>query len=197
MAIPFAALAVASAAVKGVGILMDHKAQEEEAENNEEAAKRALRLGRRDLSIRSLEEGTAASEMKERAGLRADSAIGTARASAASAGVRGQSADSILSSILGDLGQYNLSVDDNLRRTQDQLDRHRTGLESQTQSRINEIQRPSLAKTALGLGATALDAYTHHRQMTFVPGLDPTGQNDPKDDDYETLKITPGGTAHG
>ena len=167
---PFTALAAASAVVKGISTVLDHEAQDDQYDANKRAAERALRLKRRDLTIREIEEQVAAGQILEEGRRESAAAIGTATASTASAGVRGASADAITLSILGDQARHSQSVRDNLVRTQDQIDRLRAGADAQAQSRINSVQRPSMLQTALRLGGIGLGAYTTQKRYTDTGG---------------------------
>lgn len=201
MALPVAGiLMAASAAVKIGSAVADHLAANEQAEEQlratSTAANRALKLKRRDLSIRGIEESQSAADRRLQGLRQATGAQGRSRASAASAGVEGQSADALISTISGDLGRFYQSVDYNLQVTLDQLDRVEQGAEAERDARINSVptQGGSLAQTLLRIGGAGLDL-----AGGFMANR-PSGADIPvpgNPDDYDSTTIPIPGGAYG
>lgn len=156
-------LAGLSAAVKIGSAVSSHIAQDKQADATEGAVRQALRLKRRDLSIRGIEESRRAAQGRSLADRQAMGASGTARASGAAAGVRGASNDAILGDISGDLARTYNSLDMNLVASLDQIERVRAGVDAEGQARLNSIERPSLFQTVLRSGGALLDAYSSMR----------------------------------
>lgn len=168
-------LAAAALAIEGISAVADHKAQEDQAKATRESAQRALQLTRRDLAIRSIQETRAASQSVLQGQRYARQLRGTARASAAAAGVAGRSAEALVADITRGEAEYIQSVRNNLVVTLDQLQRLREGAEAEAQSRINQAQGPSLLNTALRIGGAGLRfgdfIYRHYR----IPGEEANG----------------------
>lgn len=170
MAILGTILAATQLAV-GVGsAILSHKEQADAAETARREAQRALRLAYRDLSIRAMEETTAARQSLLMARRQAGQLRGTARASAAEAGVAGRSADAILADISRGEGEYTQSVQNNLVITLDQIQRLREAAESEAQTRISQYPRPSLLGTALRIGEAGLSFADFMYRNYRIPG---------------------------
>ena len=166
----------------GIGkAVAGHSAQDQQYRANRDAARSALRLKRRDLAIRSVEETTAARQQEGLAGEQALIASARTVASAAGAGVRGASVDALQDEIQGDLGRFRDSIDYNLTVTLDQIERMRAGAEAEAQARINSVARPGLLNTALQIGGAALDTYGLFRSYKKPVGLRDEIPNAPDD----------------
>jgi len=171
MALPIILAGVKAALTIG-GAVADHAAKDREARAAEAATRQALRLQRRDLSIRGIEEEQAANQGRALAERQAVGVSGVVGASAASAGVRGASVDAMQGEIQGDLSRAFDSIDFNRVASLDQLDRVRAGVEANAQSQLNSIERPSLMQTMLRAGAGALDAYSVYQRFSSPVGSD-------------------------
>jgi hypothetical protein len=171
MALPLILAGVQAALTIG-GAVANHVSQDKGTRAAEEATRQALRLQRQDLSIRAAEEQQAASQARALAERQATFAQGSARASAASAGVRGASVDAVAGDISGDLARTYDSIDFNLVASLDQIQRARESAEVEAQSRLNGIkaERPSMINTLLRAGGGALDAYSLYKRYSSPPG---------------------------
>jgi hypothetical protein len=171
MALPIILAGVQAALTIG-GAVADHVGKNREAKAAEASIQQSLRLQRRDLSIRSVEEKQAAGQGRTLAERQAMGALGATRASAASAGVRGDSVDALSAEIEGDLARTFQSIDFNLVASLDQIDRVRAGAEANAQSQINSLERPSLMRTMLRAGGGALDAFSTYQRFQKPLGSD-------------------------
>lgn len=94
-----------------------------ERKQGTQAANRAYEATIEDLNARLEEERLAAATQVDQAGVDSESARGTARASAAAAGIQGKSVDLLIKDIDRSEAVYRDSVDDNLISTEAQIGR--------------------------------------------------------------------------
>lgn len=123
------------------------------------AADRTYEQTIRDLSARLREETTAAREAQDQTAVRGSMLRGQARLGAAQAGVGGRSVDLLLMDLEKDEALADLSLERNLRATEDQIGRHRSAAEVNRQNAVAGLPNYNPFLGALNLASTGLGIY--------------------------------------
>ena len=129
------------------------------ANKNEEFAQEAFIADVSDIVARIQEEQDAAAQKINQSFKNSRQAASTARVAAGEAGVAGISVDLLLDDVARQQGEFVASVEDNLDRTERQLERQIGGAEIRKNSRVNAIKAPSFLSTALRIGGSGLEFF--------------------------------------
>lgn len=141
----------------GVGkAIAGHKGQQKQYFENKRAALRNLTLTNRDLTIQTIEREIGYRQAQDQASLATMEALGTSRAAAAASGITGASVEAIDQSIVGDLGRFRSTTELNYELSLDQIERLREQAGAQALNQIRQVQRPSLAATALKIAESGV-----------------------------------------
>lgn len=162
-------LALSSLAIKTAGNLGAAAAQNNAADANKKSAIASEAGSINDINLRETQEKQAAGQQIEAAQRQTRTAVSSARLSAGEAGVSGASVDALLSDIGAKGSTYAGDVKLNLQNTNDQLERQKLGIYSQTQDRINSVQKSNPFATALTIGGSAIGTLTQLAQQNNVP----------------------------
>lgn len=153
MCIPLApVIAGAALAVQVGGVIADHKAQKKQSKANERAARRAQIIERNAISVRQIEEGSAASRRLRDLRLEAEQREGLIAASAGGAGVTGNHIAQLMGDLEGSVGRAAVDVMDSYTATLDQLERRKIEADARAEARIAGAPEPSIAATGLRIG---------------------------------------------
>lgn len=148
--------AVASTAV-GVGsAVMNHNAQKQANQQNEAAAKEALKEDLKTLTQRQGQEEDAAASTILEIDRRARLTKAEAAVYAGESGVEGASVDALLNGFDNEAGRAVVGTQRNLSATKSQLERERVASRTGAQSRINAVPKPNPWSTGLTIAGTAL-----------------------------------------
>lgn len=165
MCIPPVAIAAAAFVIDTGSKVLEHQAQKRAAEANAEEARKARANEVRDLTLRQLEEGTAASRVRRNVQRDASEAQGLAITAAAEAGVSGGSLQAILGDIEGEQGRAFQDIQDQYTATFDQLERAKAGAAATEASRIAAVPQPSTLATGIRIGGSITNYLSASNQM--------------------------------
>jgi hypothetical protein len=160
---PVSAIAVTSLALSTGSAILDHKAQNKQANAVKASALESLKLQNHELSIREVQERIAGSQQLEQADLEVASARGDISTSAASRGLGGLSLDLLLGDAVAQGARYKTSVNQNTAASVAQLQRGKDEALAEANARIAGAPKASTLATGLKIGAGALNAYSQFK----------------------------------
>ena len=168
-------LAILSGALSIGSTILGASAQNKTDRANKAAAKAALKIQNRDISMRSLQEKIAAAQESAVLNMQAGEATADTAASAAAGNVGGMTVDMLLQ----DVENTRLSGQGQILQQRDQalqgLDLERSGALATSRGRANQTSRANPFAVGLRIGGGALDAYTQYRYRNplIIPGDKP------------------------
>lgn len=152
------AISVASTAMSYIG-------QKQQAKNQERAATTAYNNDRAQLEEQRRQEGVSAREEMSQRGKDAMQARATLRAASADGGIGGNVVDRIMTGNEAAAGQDIAMMKENGRNTARQSGHQGIAMQSQAQSRLNAIERPSLLGTGLQIAGTVVGAKQQYNKI--------------------------------
>jgi hypothetical protein len=153
-------LALASLALSSTGEIAGHIAQKKAAAANRKAALEDLRLGSADIAARRAEEGQATALDIVNANTTSLLEQGTLAVNFAENGVTGATAQAAQGVAQRGLLDFTTTAKQNLRLTNNALDRQQQSLQAQAQQRIAGVQSPSKLATGVRLAGHGISAAT-------------------------------------
>lgn len=154
----------AGSALAGYGSQVDQaSAQNRAYEANAQAANRSAVNQFTQMQLRMQQDEMAAGQQKAEAARDARAARATATTAAGESGVSGISVQALLGEYYGRQGSYNAGVDQQTNWSQTQSMQEMQGIQSETQSRINSVQRvkkPSFWDAGLRILGAGINAGT-------------------------------------
>lgn len=164
-AIPAGAMLAINAAVGAASALAAHAGQQQMAKAQESAARTSYNMGVSQLERQRLEQNTQAQvQMSERA-RQAMIERGRLRAAMPGAGVEGGSIDRIAGNHEYMVNRDLAMMTENSRNTARQSAQEGIGMQAQAQSRLNQIERPSILNTGLQIAGVGLDAASDYKKI--------------------------------
>lgn len=160
MCAPLAVAAVAGGLQIG-GAIANHQAQKKQAKAVRAAAHRNLRLERRAIAVRQIQEGIATSEQLRDIRLEAERREGSIRASAAASGVQGDTIDALIGDLSGSEGRAARSIKDTYVATLDQLELEKQAADARAAARIAGAPEPSALATGIRIGGAVTETLTN------------------------------------
>lgn len=145
-------LAAGSLLLKGASAIANHNAQNKAKKANDIAAKDAFSQASRALSLRQEQEALAASQQVYQIGQATASQRGSLAASAASAGVGGNTVDVLDADLMRNEYSARDVVDRNLSMVDQQIEQQRKAAGAQMRGRISGVQGASNAATGIEIG---------------------------------------------
>ena len=159
------ALTATALGIEVAGKISEHKAQAKQAEAVRREAARARQLERRDITLRQIEEGIAASRRLRDVRISAEQQEGLVRASAASAGVGGPVVQAMLGDLEASRGRANEDTIDSYVATLDQLERAKLGADARYHALVAGAPEPSTFGTAIRIGGAVTRAAASYEQI--------------------------------
>lgn len=151
-------MAAGSFAINAGSSIAGHAAQAKASKGNKDAALRAMVEAWKDIGVREVQEMTAASEEVMNSALVAGAMGGTAKASAAEAGVDGISVHQLYDDIQTQASRSKVTIERNRDMTIQQLQREKESGRAQANQRIAAVPPPSGFLTGLQIGGAAASA---------------------------------------
>lgn len=142
-----------------------YTAQNRASAANARAARAAREAETRDITLRQIEEGIAASRSIQDVSRQATQSSGLAIAAAADAGVSGGSLQALLGDIEAEEGRARSDIVDQYVVTFDQLERMKEGAFAREASRIAGVPRASAVSTGLMIGGSVTNFLTTRRAL--------------------------------
>jgi hypothetical protein len=164
-----APIAAASLLIQVGSAIAGHKAEGEQAEANNEAARQQRIMDILGLTQREVEEGARTSKFRRSVQRDASEASGQARASAAAAGVSGGALNAILGDIEGSEGRALQDINDQYVATIDQLQLEKSGAQVREANRFDE--GPSALATGLRIGGSVTNYLTTRQRISASTNL--------------------------
>lgn len=166
MCVPLApVIAGAALAVQVGGAIADHKAQKKQSRATERAARRAQIIERNAISVRQIEEGSAASRRLRDLRLEAEHREGLIAASAGGSGVTGNHVAQLMGDLEGSVGRATVDVMDSYTATLAQLERRKIETDARAQARIEGAPEPSIAATGLRIGGAVTNTLSDYQTL--------------------------------
>lgn len=157
------ALGLISFGVGAVQSIAQYSAQKQEAKQNQENAESAWAQQQNQLTKRAMQEEDALRQKQQTMNIEEAQAKASTVASAAGAGVAGLSLDNIVADV-GRRASFNRQAEEeNTRNTLAQIRMERKGVNSQAQSRINSVPKPSALSLVAGIGGAAIKGYSSYK----------------------------------
>ena len=128
------------------------KVQQDKYNANAISAKDAYIIKTRQQNLQTAQKQIEASQKKQDAGLKAMKSQGTAIAVAGGAGVKGNNIASLINDFERSEGIITSRIDQKLNDVQYQAEMQKLAYQSEAQSRINSVSKPSALGTALRVG---------------------------------------------
>lgn len=154
---PVTAIGVTAAVVKIGGAVVEHVAQNKNADAVKDSANAALALKDHELSIREVQERIAGSQQIDQGKRQTLDATGDVQASAAARGVGGMTVDLLLNDLTAQGARFTDSVNQNTNANVDQLEREKDAAKAEANSRIAGAPGANPFVTALKIGSAGLD----------------------------------------
>ncbi len=161
------AIGAASQVVSYQSAVQNADTQNQLAENNRIEANKAAADQYADIQQRMRQEQAAAGRDLEDANRDAAQARGAAKVSSGEAGITGNAVDTLIADYNAQQGRFERTTEQNLAMTQDNLRNQMNGIKSQTESRINSVQKvkkPSFLSYGIGIASSGLDAYSSYKK---------------------------------
>jgi hypothetical protein len=154
-----------NAAVGAASALAAHSGQRQMAKAQERSTMAAYHNGVAQLENQRREQGVQTqTQMSERA-RQAMLERGRLRAASAEGGAGGNSIDRIMGSNEFALGQDLAMMSENSRNTARQSAQEGMGMQAQAQSRLNQIERPSILNTGLQIAGIGMSAASDYKKI--------------------------------
>jgi hypothetical protein len=151
-------MAAGSFAVNAGSAVAGHAGQAKASKANKDAALRAMVESWKDIGVREVQEMSAASQEVMDSALAAGAMGGTAKTSAAEAGVDGISVHQLFDDIQTQASRNKVTIERNRDMAIDQLQREKESGRAQAAQRIAAVPPPSGFLTALRVGGAAVEA---------------------------------------
>jgi hypothetical protein len=160
---PVSATAAIGLALNVGSAVLDHKAQNKQANAVKASALESLKLQNNELSIREVQERIAGAQQIEQGNREVQAASGDIKASAAARGIGGLSLDLLLGDVVAQGARFKTSVDQNTEASVSQLERGKDEALAEAHARIAGAPKASNLATGLKIGAAGLNAYTQFK----------------------------------
>lgn len=175
-------LSITAAALSIGGAAVDASAQNKVDKQNKRAARTALGIENRAISLRILQERVAASQEREINRIQSAEASGLTATSAAAGGVGGMTVDLLMQEVESGRLLNDARITDQLDATEAVIASERAGVAATARNRANQTSRANPFAVGLRIGAGAVDAYGGYlqRQPASAPSPRPTSSPSPK-----------------
>jgi len=154
------AISMMTLGIGAVSAVAEHKAQEDQYDQNRLNSLAAFEDRQRALNHQISQERDIAALDKFDNSLQAREHRATNAVAAGEAGISGLSIDALMRDISGTEGRYNSRVDTQADWAVGSLEQDKRTASTVAKSRIDSVSRPSLIGTGLKIGASGLDAYS-------------------------------------
>lgn len=146
-------------ALKVGSAIASAKVQQDKYDANAKSAKDAYIIKTRQQNLQTAQKQTEASQKKQDADLKAMKSQGTAIAVAGGAGVKGNNIAALINDFERSEGIITSRIDQKLNDVQYQAEMQKLAYQSEAQSRINSVSKPSALGTALNVGTIVAGSY--------------------------------------
>lgn len=162
------ALGFLSFAVQGAQAIAGYQAQKQEYETNKENSRQAWKDQQEQLTLREMQEQDALRQKQQQQNIAEAQAVANTEVSASASGVAGISLDNLKRDVSRRAATNRQVEETNHDMIISQLKAERKGINSQAQSRINSVSKPSPLSLIAGIGSAGIsgfNAYTKSKNM--------------------------------